>query len=135
MTVAIGSTAMMMAMHPESFILGIQHLNNWSLQSAATWIQQIPKEALIFTGFVSTDMVLLSELMALKSVDSTDAAIVYTMEPVRNFATPLPLITYFPSGFGGPVGLSLLRGEMGSSWMGGCLVDHRIQFCHTSTTL
>jgi hypothetical protein len=45
---------------------------------------------LIYTSFCSTDLVLLIELVALQSVSSTEAALIYSLEPVsRLFAMPL----------------------------------------------
>jgi hypothetical protein len=37
---------------------------------------------LVYTSFCSTDLVLLIELVALQSVSSTEAALIYSLEPV-----------------------------------------------------
>jgi drug/metabolite transporter (DMT)-like permease len=44
---------------------------------AATTLQQ-----LFYTAFVSTDLLLFVELLALQSVSATDAALIYSLEPV-----------------------------------------------------
>lgn len=48
---------------------------------------------LLYTGLLSTDLVLLIEMVALHDVSSTDAAIIYTMEPVLG-----SLLAYFVLG-------------------------------------
>jgi len=42
----------------------------------------IPWLEVVYTGILTTDLVLLMELMALRDVTSTEAAIIYTLEPV-----------------------------------------------------
>jgi len=42
----------------------------------------IPWGEVLYTGILTTDLVLLMELMALRDVTSTEAAIIYTLEPV-----------------------------------------------------
>jgi threonine/homoserine efflux transporter RhtA len=41
-----------------------------------------PLMELLYTSFCSTDLVLLIELLALQDVSSTEAALVYSLEPV-----------------------------------------------------
>lgn len=48
---------------------------------------------LLYTGLLSTDLVLLIEMVALHDVPSTDAAVIYTMEPVLG-----SLLAYFMLG-------------------------------------
>lgn len=96
-TVAIGSSLLACGIHPDHVLSSIQQMDTLNLQSLISWASLLPGQALLFTGFISTDIVLLIELTALqvssqfliftqlrflKDVDSTDAAIVYTMEPV-----------------------------------------------------
>ena len=45
-------------------------------------LADVPWPAVLYTGLLSTDAVLLIEVVALRAVSSTDAAIVYTTEPV-----------------------------------------------------
>lgn len=47
-----------------------------SLASHVPWIE------VVYTGLLTTDVALLMELVALRDVSSTEAAIIYTMEPV-----------------------------------------------------
>jgi len=63
-----------------------------SLLMPTSWMTtfQIPMKELLYTGLLSTDLVLLIEMMALHNVPSTDAAIIYTMEPVLG-----SLLAYF----------------------------------------
>ncbi|CAD7701511.1 unnamed protein product [Ostreobium quekettii] len=55
-----------------------------SLLMPTSWMTtfHIPMKELLYTGLLSTDLVLVIEMMALHNVPSTDAAIIYTMEPV-----------------------------------------------------
>lgn len=82
LTVAAGSSLLACGIHPDYVLSGIQHLDSLTPQSLISWASLLPGKALLFTGFISTDVVLLIELTALQDVDSTDAAIVYTMDPV-----------------------------------------------------
>jgi len=82
LTVALGSSLLACGIHPDYVLSGIQQLDSLTPQSLISWASLLPGKALLFTGFVSTDVVLLIELTALQDVDSTDAAIVYTMDPV-----------------------------------------------------
>lgn len=43
-----------------------------------------PLFELIYTSFCSTDLVLLIELVALQTVSSTEAALIYSLEPVSS---------------------------------------------------
>lgn len=45
-----------------------------------------PWAPVLWTGIVTTDLCLLLELIALRDVPSTDAAIIYTLEPVLGAA-------------------------------------------------
>lgn len=82
LTVAVGSSLLACGFHPDYVLSSIQQLDSLSPQSLISWASLLPGKALLFTGFISTDIALLLELTALQEVDSTDAAIVYTMEPV-----------------------------------------------------
>lgn len=74
-------------------------------QSLETSLHSIPWKEVLYTGILTTDLALLLEIYALKSVPSTDAAIVYTAEPLLGAG----LAVYFlgerwgPSGWVGAV--------------------------------
>ena len=53
-----------------------------SLSADRDVLADVPWPAVLYTGLLSTDAVLLIEVVALRAVSSTDAAIVYTTEPV-----------------------------------------------------
>lgn len=68
------------AAHPSEVVSGLQ-----SIAMPSAWIPgfHFPyMKELLYTGLLSTDFVLIIELMALRDVPSTDAAVIYTMEPV-----------------------------------------------------
>lgn len=71
-TTAIVSVALALGLHPAE---SVQLAQNFSTAG-------IPWKEIMYTGVFSTDLVLFIELVALNNVSSTDAAIVYTMEPV-----------------------------------------------------
>lgn len=50
--------------------------------AAAIIASHIPWAQVLYTGLLTTDVALLMELVALRDVTSTEAAIIYTMEPV-----------------------------------------------------
>jgi hypothetical protein len=64
-----------------------------------------PLFELLYTSFCSTDLVLLIELMALQTVSSTEAALIYSMEPVSGaLMVRVPgalLAAWVPRGGGG----------------------------------
>jgi drug/metabolite transporter (DMT)-like permease len=63
------------------------HVLAGGLRAIAPWIDTgsdtaRPLMELLYTSFCSTDLVLLIELLALQDVSSTEAALVYSLEPV-----------------------------------------------------
>lgn len=96
-TTAVLSGALAIGMHPGQCLELVQNFSSSS----------IPWKELVYTGILSTDLVLFIELVALNNVSSTDAAIVYTMEPVIG-----AVFAYFMLGERwGPMG-----------WVGGVLI-------------
>jgi len=68
--------------------------------SLKTSLHSIPWKEVMYTGILTTDLALLLEIFALKSVPSTDAAIVYTAEPLLGAG----LAAYFLGERWGPSG-------------------------------
>jgi drug/metabolite transporter (DMT)-like permease len=68
--------------------------------SLQTSLHSIPWKEVMYTGILTTDLALLLEIFALKSVPSTDAAIVYTAEPLLGAG----LAAYFLGERWGPSG-------------------------------
>jgi drug/metabolite transporter (DMT)-like permease len=67
----------------------------------------IPWKEVLYTGFLTTDVALLMELVALRDVASTEVAIVYTLEPVLGAGLAFAFLgeRWGPSGW---VGASLI---------------------------
>lgn len=65
-TLALSSSLMAAGLHPDSVLSGLNHLTSFNLQSLTSFANHLPLQALLFTGFISTDIVLLIEIMALK---------------------------------------------------------------------
>ncbi|CAD7702600.1 unnamed protein product [Ostreobium quekettii] len=92
-----------------------------SLLLPTSWMStfHIPMKELLYTGLLSTDLVLLIEMVALHDVPSTDAAIIYTMEPVLG-----ALLAYFMLGERwGPMGWAgaglILASSLATQLLGG----------------
>ena len=64
--------------HPEEF----RHILDFPATLLHLQDQGVPWWQMLYTGVLSTDAVLLIEVFALNDVPSTDAAIIYSMEPV-----------------------------------------------------
>lgn len=78
-----------------------------------------PWGQILYTGLLSTDLALLIELVALKDVSSTDAAIIYTLEPVLGAGLAFAVLgeRWGPAGWVGAgliVGSSLVTQVIGS---------------------
>lgn len=71
-TTAVISTVMALGLHPSACLSLVQNI----------FTANIPWKEVIYTGVLSTDLVLLIELIALNKVPATDAAIIYTIDPV-----------------------------------------------------
>lgn len=71
-TTAVVSSVLAVGVHPAECLQMIQNFHS----------TDIPWKEIVYTGVFSTDLVLFIELVALNNVSSTDAAIIYTMEPV-----------------------------------------------------
>jgi len=65
-TIALGSCLAALAAHPEQLMAFLDHARDLSPQSFVSWLDGLPTKALLFTGFISTDLVLLIEFIALK---------------------------------------------------------------------
>lgn len=82
-TTAILSTLAAALTHPgESLhLLGTLLGNSTESMKDLPW-NEIPWKEVLYTGFLTTDVVLLMEVVALNDVSSVEAAIIYTLEPV-----------------------------------------------------
>ncbi|GMH36362.1 hypothetical protein BSKO_04230 [Bryopsis sp. KO-2023] len=74
-TTCVVSSLLAVGTHPSETLSLIQNFS-------PAVVSGVPWNEVFYTGVMSTDIVLLIELVALHDVASTDAAIVYTMEPV-----------------------------------------------------
>uniref|UniRef100_A0A383VDB4 EamA domain-containing protein n=1 Tax=Tetradesmus obliquus TaxID=3088 RepID=A0A383VDB4_TETOB len=89
-TVAAASMAAAAAVHWQDAAAAagsLGHVLGGGLRAIAPWIDTgsdtaQPLMELLYTSFCSTDLVLLIELLALQDVSSTEAALVYSLEPV-----------------------------------------------------
>jgi hypothetical protein len=89
-TVAAASVTAAVAVHWQDAAAAagnLYHVLAGGLRAIAPWIDTgndtaQPLMELLYTSFCSTDMVLLIELLALQDVSSTEAALVYSLEPV-----------------------------------------------------
>ncbi len=95
-------------MHPEYLSSLLHHPLLTSLQSWGSIT--LPWREALYTGLFTTDAVLLMEVFALKDVSSTDAAIVYTLEPVLGAALAFAFLgeRWTPRGW---VGAALIVGS------------------------
>lgn len=86
-----------------SIVQGITQSGSFAIPGEAS----IPWSEVIYTGILTTDVVLLMEVVALQDVSSTEAAIIYTMEPVLGAAFAFVLLgeRWGPMGW---VGASLI---------------------------
>eukprot|EP00210_Caulerpa_lentillifera_P005199 g4967.t2 len=86
LSVASLSTLMTGVMHADTITEAVKSVlqcpDSFTIKSLISDFSFVPGKALLYTGLISTDVVLLIELIALKDVASTDAAVIYTMEPV-----------------------------------------------------
>jgi drug/metabolite transporter (DMT)-like permease len=71
--------------------------------AAALSSDAVPWNAVLYTGLLSTDVALLMELVALRDVASSEAAIVYTLEPVLGAAIAFAVLgeRWGPAGWAG----------------------------------
>lgn len=76
-TTALLSTLAAAVTHPGESL----HLLE-TLLANSTESMDIPWKEVLYTGFLTTDVVLLMEVVALNDVSSVEAAIIYTLEPV-----------------------------------------------------
>jgi drug/metabolite transporter (DMT)-like permease len=76
-TTAVLSTLAAAVTHPGESL----HLLE-TLLANSTGSMDIPWKEVLYTGFLTTDVVLLMEVVALNDVSSVEAAIIYTLEPV-----------------------------------------------------
>ncbi|CAL5219032.1 g791 [Coccomyxa viridis] len=93
MSAALTTVASIMAIaaaatHPKE----VEHLMQLPAQIHRMVQDGIPWWQIVYTGIMSTDAVLMIEVVALHDVSSTDAAIIYTMEPVLGAAFAYALL-------------------------------------------
>lgn len=84
MSVVLGTTAVLAAATAGGTLPALitAAITNPATAVAAAVGAHIPWLQVLYTGLITTDVALLMELVALRDVTSTEAAIIYTMEPV-----------------------------------------------------
>ena len=84
MSVVLGTTAVLAAVSAGGTLPALitMAITEPAAALAATVGAHIPWLQVLYTGLFTTDVALLMELTALRDVTSTEAAIIYTMEPV-----------------------------------------------------
>lgn len=84
LTTSIISAVLVVSTHPTESLSLLHALSAHTLdgQSITTYIQGLPWKEISYTGIFSTALVLFIEMAALRNVTSTDAAIIYSIEPV-----------------------------------------------------
>lgn len=80
-TTAFFSTLAAAAAHPSEAALLVKSLVDGGTPSSE-YMASIPWGEVLYTGFLTTDVVLLMEVVALQDVSSVEASIIYTLEPV-----------------------------------------------------
>uniref|UniRef100_A0A1D1ZRG9 EamA domain-containing protein n=1 Tax=Auxenochlorella protothecoides TaxID=3075 RepID=A0A1D1ZRG9_AUXPR len=107
-TTMAASAGAVAILHPEYLSSLLHHPLLTSLQSWGSIT--LPWREALYTGLFTTDAVLLMEVFALKDVSSTDAAIVYTLEPVLGAALAFAFLgeRWTPRGW---VGAALIVGS------------------------
>ncbi|KAK9816430.1 hypothetical protein WJX72_000116 [[Myrmecia] bisecta] len=78
-TIAVMSASAALLLHPHETEHVLSHISSLPQMIADG---HIPWMAIFYTGLLSTDVALWIEVIALHDVSSTDAAIIYTLEPV-----------------------------------------------------
>lgn len=112
MSIILGTTCLLslgatLAINPSEVLAALAHpVADWQAMASPSF----PWAQIWYTGLLSTDVALLIEVIALHSVSSTDAAIVYTLEPVlgAGFAYMLLGERWGPNGF---IGAALIIGS------------------------
>jgi drug/metabolite transporter (DMT)-like permease len=78
-TTAVAAAVAAGASHANELAGMVSHVQ---ATAGAVIASHIPWAEVMYTGLLTTDVALLMELVALRDVTSTEAAIIYTMEPV-----------------------------------------------------
>lgn len=68
-------------MNPDALIKTIHSFKSFFV-GYLTNKEVVELEEFAYTGFISTDLVLILEILALKEITSVDAALIYSLEPV-----------------------------------------------------
>lgn len=81
-TTAFLSTLAAGVAHPSETVLFIKSIVDSGTNPSSEYMSSIPWGEVLYTGFLTTDVVLLMEVVALQDVSSVEASIIYTLEPV-----------------------------------------------------
>lgn len=79
MTVAVACNSAVLVTHLDDARMYLGHLKQLVANAEAT---HVPVWQLLYTAWMTTDVALLIELLALQDVSSTEAALVYSLEPI-----------------------------------------------------